>query len=303
MKKSYLVIVLLILSNLTYAQLDTKEGELKKQAADKEDGFKKGVIVNLALNQASFSNWAAGGFNSISASTKINYFFYYKKDNWIWDNYGQLGYGILDQENSDDIVKTDDIFEFTSKAGLKSSKPFYYAALLNLRTQMTPGYANPGDDDKISDLLAPLYVTGGIGIDYKKEDKLSVFASILSAKMTYVGNDDLADAGAFGVDPGENIKGEFGGYVKAHFQNEIMKNIQLVSKLDLFSNYLDNPQNIDVNLEVLLNMKVNKYISANISTTMIYDDDIDIAGDDDGDKAGPKLQLKEILGIGISFTL
>ena len=288
--------------NLTYAQLDAKEDELKKQAADKEDGFKKGAIVNLALNQASFSNWSAGGFNSLSASTKINYFFYHKKANWIWDNYGQVGYGILDQENNDDIVKTDDIFEFTSKLGRKARENLYYAALLNLRTQMTPGYANPGDDTKISDLLAPLYVTGGIGVDFKKEDKLSVFASVLSTKMTYVGNEELSDAGAFGVDPGENLKSEFGGYVKAHYQDEIMKNVQLVSKLDLFSNYLDKPQNIDVNLELLLNMKVNKYISANISTTMIYDDDIDIASDED-DKPGPKLQLKEILGIGISFTL
>lgn len=302
MKKGLFVLVILLLANIAFGQLDTKEDELKKQAADKEQGFKKGVIVNLALNQASFSNWAAGGFNSISASTKINYFFYYKKANWIWDNYGQIGYGILDQENNKDIVKTDDIFEFTSKAGLKSTKPFYYAALLNLRTQMTPGYANPGDDDKISDFLAPLYVTGGFGLDFKKEDKLSVFASPISGKMTYVGNEELSDAGAFGVDPGENIKGEIGGYVKAHFQDNIMENIQLVSKLDLFSNYLEKPQNIDVNLEVLLNMKVNKYISANISTTMIYDDDIDIASDEN-DKPGPKLQLKEILGIGISFTL
>ena len=167
---------------------------------------------------------------------------------------------------------------------------------------MTPGYAKPGDENKISDLMAPLYINGGIGIDFKKEDKLSVFASIISTKMTYVGNEKLSDAGAFGVDPGEKFKSEFGGYIKAYFQDEIMKNVKVVSKFDLFSNYLEKPQNIDVNLEVLLNMKVNKYISANISTTMIYDDDIKIA-EGENDKPGPKLQLKEILGIGISFTL
>lgn len=293
--------MVLLFVNAGFAQLDVKEDELKKQAADKEAGFKKGAIINLALNQASFSHWAAGGFNSFAASLKTNYFFYYKKANWIWDNYGQIGYGVLDQENNKDIIKTDDIFEFTSKVGLKSSQPFYYAALLNLNTQMTPGYANPGDKDKISDFLAPLYVTGGIGLDFKKDDMLSVFASVLSSKITYVGNEKLADAGAFGVDPGENLKSEIGGYIKAHFQNEIMKNVQLVSKLDLFSNYLDKPQNIDVNMEILVNMKVNQYITANFSTTMIYDDDIDIASDEN-DKPGPKLQLKEILGIGLSFT-
>ncbi len=311
------ILLLLILTSLAFGQLDTKEKELKKRVAkEKVAGFHYGAIVNLSMNQVSFNNWSAGGNNSLSANSLINYFFYYKKDKMIWDNYGSIGYGILNQESNDDIIKTDDKIEFTSKLGYNSVNNFYYATLFNLKTQMAPGYANPEDSVKISDFLSPLYLTGSIGMDYQQGDRLSLFAAPISGKMTYVGNQDIADAGGYGVDKaeydndgnkikdGNNIKGEFGGYVKVYYKDDIMENVQLVSKIDLFSNYLDSPQNIDINWEILLNMKINKYLSANLSTYMIYDDDIKIADEDNPEKpASPKLQFKEILGIGISFTL
>jgi hypothetical protein len=164
--------------------------------------------------------------------------------------------------------------------------------------------------------MAPLYVTGSIGMDYNLENKLSLFAAILSTKMTFVTDQKLADAGSFGVEPakydeaenkikdGENFKGEFGGYVKLFYKEEIFENVQLISKMDLFSNYLDKPQNIDVDWEILVNMKINKYLSANISTYLIYDDDIKIPDEDHPEKiASPKLQFKEILSLGISFSI
>ncbi|MFP4547275.1 MAG: DUF3078 domain-containing protein [Fidelibacterota bacterium] len=314
MNSRVLLIVILLFLNNAYGQLDAKEDELKKQAKERPEGFTKKVTVNLALNQASFSNWSAGGSNSFSVSSKINYMFNYKQDNWIFDNYGSIGYGILDQENNPNIVKTDDHFEYTNKVGYKSRQKFYYAMLWNLRTQMTPGYDDPGDDEKVSDLLSPLYITGSVGLDFQKLEKLSVFASLLSTKMTFVYNQTMANAGAFGVDPaeyddqgniteeGSNFKAELGGYVKIRLQDNIMENVEMISNLDLFSNYLYKPQNIDINLELLLNMKINKYLTANISTNFIYDDDIKINDENNPENAGPRLQFKEILGIGISFT-
>ena len=314
MKIIKLFILILMICNIAFAQLDEKEAELKKRTKDRPDGFSKKVTVNLTLNQANFSNWAAGGFNSISVRSKINYMFHYKQDNRMWDNYGSVGYGILDQENNQDIIKTDDHFEYTSKFGYKSKSNFYYAMLWNLRTQMTPGYANPGDDKKVSDFLSPLYITASLGLDFNWIENLSVFASVVSTKMTYVNNQFLADAGAYGVEPaeydeqgnmteeGNNFKAEVGGYVKINFQDDIIENVEMISNLDLFSNYLDKPQNIDINLELLLNMKINKYLTANISTNFIYDDDIKISDKDDPEQGGPRLQFKEILGIGISFS-
>ena len=84
-----------------------------------------------------------------------------------------------------------------------------------------------------------------------------------------------------------------------------MENVVFQTKLDLFSNYLNKPQNIDVSWETLLSMKVNKFISATLSTHLLYDDDIKIAvdTDDDGvtDKTGPRIQFKEVLAVGFSL--
>jgi hypothetical protein len=129
-------------------------------------------------------------------------------------------------------------------------------------------------------------------------------------------NQTLANAGAFGVKkavldgsgnvltPGENMRHEFGGYVRFQYRSDIMKNVNLATKLELFSNYMDRPQNIDLNAEALVTMKVNKYISASFNMQAIYDNDINIAVDNNNDGvidgSGPRLQFRQVLGVGFS---
>jgi hypothetical protein len=187
---------------------------------------------------------------------------------------------------------------------------------------MTVGKNYAKDTAKISNFLAPAYLIVAIGIDYKPNRYFSAFIAPLAGKFTLVNDQQLADAGAFGVKPatydnfgnllrkGENLKSEFGGYIrliysKNDFKNEILKNVSFTSKIDLFSNYIHNPQNIDVSWETQIALKVNKYISVNINTHLLYDDDIAIAIDknNDGiiDESGPRVQFKEILGAGFSY--
>ncbi|MBQ1605484.1 MAG: hypothetical protein II088_01630, partial [Bacteroidales bacterium] len=77
------------------------------------------------------------------------------------------------------------------------------------------------------------------------------------------------------------------------------------SKLDLFSNYLVKAQNVDMNWENLLTIKLSKWFSANLSITLAYDDDIDVPVDRDGDGVceglGKRLQFKELLGVGFTY--
>ena len=107
------------------------------------------------------------------------------------------------------------------------------------------------------------------------------------------------------VQQGEQIRTEFGGYLRMFYKRDIMKNVSFQTKLDLFSNYLNNPENIDVNWETLFSFKVNKFISASLATQLIYDHDIMISVDDndDGiiDAIGPRTQFKQILNIGFSY--
>jgi len=298
------------------AQTTEAEATLLKQNKDSLDGWKTGGIISINLTQVSLTNWAAGGNNSVSVNGILSLFANLKKGNSNWDNSLDLAYGMLQQGN-ENVRKTDDKIDFTSKYGQKAYKNWYYAGLVNFKSQMTVGYNYPDDSTKISNFMAPAYTLVAIGMDYKPSNVFTLFISPLTMKTTFVNDQTLADAGAYGVDPakyndlgiltasGKNIRSGYGGYLRAQFKKDVMENINLQSKLELFSNYAENPDHVDVNWEVLIVLKVNKYISATISTQLIYDHDIDIGvdtnGDDIIDKVGPRTQFKEVLGIGLSY--
>ena len=315
MKKILFAIVLIATFGNIAAQTTDEEKELKTQNKDSLDGWKTGGVASLNLTQVSLTNWSAGGENSLSINGILSLFANLKKGNSTWDNSLDLSYGIL-QQGSDDIRKTDDKIDFTSKYGQKAFKNWYYAGLVNFKSQMTAGYNYPDDSTEISNFLAPGYVLGAIGLDYKPSEVFTFFISPITMKMTIVNDQTLADAGAFGVDAavyddfgtllssGKTTRSEYGGYLRALFKKDIMKNVNLQSKLELFSNY-EEAAYVDVNWEVLIAMKVNKYISATLSTQLIYDHDIDIAVDNNNDGiidgVGPRTQFKEVLGVGISY--
>jgi hypothetical protein len=81
----------------------------------------------------------------------------------------------------------------------------------------------------------------------------------------------------------------------------LAKNIDLKSKLEFFSNYTKDPQNIDVNIEAFFNFKVNSWFSASLQCMLIYDDDVDIR--DASGRVGPRTQFKSVLGLGISYKM
>jgi hypothetical protein len=281
--------------------------------------WKKGGMAGFNFTQASFTNWAAGGINSISGQVLFNTFANYKKGVTSWDNILDISYGLTKQGTSESVRKADDKLDITSKYGQYAfKKVWYYSILANFKTQFQPGYTYQGDTARtlISDFMAPGYLVIAVGLDYKPNDKFSIFTAPATAKYTFVFNQTLADAGAFGVEKavydtagvrlvqGRNVRQEFGGYFKMQYRGDVMKNVNLLAKLELFSNYLVNPQNIDVNAEVIVAMKVNKYITANLSMQAIYDHDINVAVDknNDGviDGAGPRLQFRQVLGVGLA---
>lgn len=312
----------IVLNQIISGQVTDAEAKLRSQNTDSVQGWKKGGVIVLNLAQTSLRNWAAGGQNSFAINGLFSIFANYKKDKTVCDNSLDIGYGLLKQGKNSDYMKTDDKFDFLSKYGREAYKNFYYAALLNFKTQMTVGKDYAKDTAKISNFLAPAYLIGAIGMDYKPNNYFSTFVAPLTGKITLVNDQELADVGAFGVNPatydslgnmlqkGEKSKSEVGGYIrviysKNDFKSEILKNVSFTSKIDLFSNYTNNPQNIDVSWETQIALKVNKYITVNINTHLLYDDDIAIAIDknNDGiiDESGPRVQFKEILGVGFSY--
>ena len=316
MKKALFTVALIAIIGSLSAQTTEAEKNLKTQSKDTLDGWKTGGVISLNLTQVSLTNWSAGGENSLSVNGILSLFANLKKGNSTWDNSLDLSYGML-QQGDGDPRKTDDKIDFTSKYGQKAFKNWYYAGLVNFKSQMAPGFNFPNDSTEISSFMAPAYVLGAIGMDYKPSEVFTFFISPLTMKMTIVNDQNLADEGRFGVEAAEyddfgvqtkkglTTRSEYGGYLRALFKKDIMKNVNLQSKLELFSNYTEEPTNIDVNWEVLISMKVNKFISATISTQLLYDDDIDIAVDNNNDgiidAVGPRTQFKEVLGVGLSY--
>jgi hypothetical protein len=273
--------------------------------AQKDTIWRKGGLFALNFTQVSLTNWSAGGQNSISGSAIVNYFANYKKGKNAWDNNIDLGYGFIMQGKNGKVIKSDDKIDITSKYGREAAKHFYYSTLLNFRSQFTAGYNYPNDSVVISKLFAPAYTLLALGIDYKPKDYFSLFLSPATARFIIVNDKLLSDAGAFGVDSGKMLKTEAGAYLKATFKKDITENVNLQTSIDLFSNYLGKPQNIVVNWQMLISFKVSKYISASLSTQLLYDDKTKLTFyKSDGvtvDHVGPGTQFKEVIGIGFAY--
>ena len=311
-------VLLISLATTVFSQTTEAEKAIRTESKDTIIGWTTGGLLGLSISQASFTNWAAGGQNTIAIGGIVNLFAKYKNEKDSWDSMLDLGYGLLKQGKDGEFIKTDDKVDLTSKYGRKASSKWYYAGLVNFKTQMTAGYNYPDVETKISDLLAPAYALAAIGMDYKPNDKLTAFIAPVTSKNTIVNNDLLANAGAFGVEAatydaagtlvaaGKKLRSEVGGYVRVVYQQTYFKDksVSILSKLDLFSNYKDNPQNIDVRWETIIGLKVNRFITTTITPHLIYDDDIAIAVDRTGDGildgSGPRTQFKEVIGVGLN---
>lgn len=291
-----------------------------QDSAKVESPWKKGGLLGLNFSQTYLSNWQGGGQNAINGTVLLNAFANYKKDKWTWDNTVDAAYGLTRLGEEGVLQKTDDRIEINSKVGRETPVVnTYWAAMLNFKTQWDAGYDyGQTPSPLISNPFAPAYVIAGLGIDYKPSKNFSAYISPITSKTTIVNNQRLANAGSFGVTPavydtdgttiltpGETIRYEVGGFLKMQYTKDVMTNVKLTTKLDLFSNYLNNPQNIDVNWETLIGMKINKFLSASLSTNLIYDDDIKLAYDNDGDGVtdgkGPRVQFKEVFALGLQF--
>jgi len=262
--------------------------------------------ISLNFSEVSFTNWAAGGESSVSGVGLFNLSANYEKDIVLWENSFKFNYGLLKKGNNK-LAKSEDIIDINSKFDVKTkSDKLFYSAMFNFRSQFANGYNYPDTNTKISGFLAPAYITAGLGIDYKSSEKLSLSALPASSKITIVNDDALSTTGAFGVEPGSKSRAEFGATVKAQFKAPVVENVNIDTQISLFSNYLDTPQNIDIVWDFAVNMKINDFLSANFLSNLIYDDDIKTAADDDGngniDSEGPRIQFKQLLGIGLSYN-
>ena len=310
MKKIILPVLGLFAMTVNVQAQETRKVDasvMAKADEKKKDGWDKKGVTNLNFGQVGLQNWAGGGQSSISGTALISLAGNYKKGKTAWDNSLDLAYGLV-KLGKENIQKSDDKIELNSKYGrqIGESNKFFYGGLVNFRSQFDDGYATPAQVSVISKFMSPAYLTAALGIDYKPNKYVSVFLAPVSSRTTFVLDNVLNSVGAYGVDTNSTYRAEFGGLLMAKYSRKIMKNVSLTTQATFFSNYSEEPQNIDVLLDLILDMKINKYISASVSLTSIYDHDIMIGLDTDNDgindSEGQRLQLKDVISVGFKYT-
>ena len=280
-------------------------GSLAGYSQTDDKGYEEGKwvlkgITGINMSQTAVSNWSAGGENSFAGNAYLNGSLTHKSGNWLWISNLGLDYG-LTKTKSQGVQKTSDKIAFSTQLGYQASEKWYYTAMADLNTQFYKGYNYPDKSHYISKFFAPAYSNISLGMDFRPKSNYSLYLSPIAGKLTFVEDDYLSKEGAFGVDPGDRFRAEIGAYIKAKAEQKIMENVNLITSVDFFTPYDKQFGNVDVNWDVLINRKINKYLSATLNTTLKYDNDVKTFNDE-GEKHGAKVQFKEVLGIGVAYN-
>lgn len=244
--------------------------------------------ISLLFNQTAFNNdWLGGGTSNLAGNFGLNYDFNYKKGDVVWDNKIIAAYGLTKIKGSK-TSKTDDRLELNSLWGKKAKGDWYYSLFFNLKTQMDVGYDK--DRNNISHFFSPAYFQFGPGMWWKKSDNLSVNFSPATAKLIIVHPHYTEFGPSFGVLQGDSSRFEFGASISGYYKFNVMTNVSVENRLNLYSNYLDNPQNVDIDYQMNLFLKINKYLSANVAVQAIYDDN-----------SVQAVQVREVFGLGVNY--
>ena len=282
MKNIVLLIALTIQIQSIYSQEVTQE-------SPPVSPWKKVGTFSFLVNQSSFDNWIAGGVSNISGAIGVNYDFNYSKANWSWDNKIIVAFGIT-KIKALDIQKSNDRLEWNSVLGKKAKGIWNYSLFLNFKTQFT--------DDLNSEtkgptrILSPGYLQVGPGILWKKSDDLKVNISVATLKLIVVDKElTLPDDAYFGVEEGSSVRYELGASIGAYYKFTLMENITMENILNMYSDYLEDPQNVDFDYTINIVMGINKYFSTNLAFQAIYDDN-----------AFEGLQTRQVIGLGINYS-
>ena len=295
MKSINLALLLLVASQAIYSQ-DTADTSYWSDAGK----------FGISFSQVGLSNWASGGEPSVSFNGLFSYGLNYEKEPHLWVTKLDAGYGVQRiGRDGEEFKKTDDKIILTTRYGYQVSNKWYVSALADFRTQFYDGYSYDNDTSIfISGFMAPAYSKMGIGFSYNhtfsENEHFSFTFAPLNGKATFVFDDTLSARGDFGVDPGKNLLFQAGMNLTMSLNKEIVKNVTLTTSLGLFSKYSDLMV-IDVNWDMLIWFKINEYLSANISTQLVYDEDVTVINSE-GNPVNSLVQFKEVLGLGLTLS-
>jgi len=296
--KKFAALLLLLL--ITYTGARAQETIV---VPDTLAGWDYGWVAGLNGSQASYSNWAQGGVNTIAITGNSTFRTYFRD--------GKFSYGFLlntrfgkTRIDGEGTRKTDDRLSIRNRflydLGNEDSHFSIYGNL-NFRTQFDRGFEYGEDaadpDIVISNFFSPAYVTESIGLLYRPTEDLS-FEAGLGLQQTIV-TDDTVLTGAsadennrYGLQEGDNFRNEGGINLGASYQRNISSNIILSSTAETFTNLNKSVSSTDVFFSNEFIGNLNNFINTSLRFDIAYDDDF-----------STELQVRQSITVGISFIL
>ncbi|MCK5825318.1 MAG: DUF3078 domain-containing protein [Ichthyobacteriaceae bacterium] len=298
MKKKYAYLILILITS-TYISAQNSTVQKPQLKADSIKHWTFSGKNNITFGSVSMTNWAPGGEEALSGVSSIDYELNYSKSPHKWENRLILRYGRAKQ-GVRQSVKTDDQIDISTIYGYKAKGHWYYSMGAGFRTQFEDGFKinEKGDTLFSSSYMAPGYLMISPGIVYIPNNNFKIAISPAASRFTYVYNSFLSSVGAYGVEPGENIRYEFGTYVNIDWEHYFNQHFSMEHILRLYSNYLKNPENIDVAWVGKFSVKVLRFIGIHYTAQILYDDDINVIT---STGTGPRVQFKGSLGVGIRY--
>ncbi|MBN2523498.1 MAG: DUF3078 domain-containing protein, partial [Bacteroidales bacterium] len=268
--------------------------------------------ASFVLNQGLLSNWVKGGESNISTAMDITWYADYDNKRLLLssNHFVRLKYGLI-ASGSNELRKNLDLLETNSKLNHKAFGRFDFSGIMLFKTQIAKGYNYPNDSIPVSKLFNPATLTLGFGLDYKPDKYTSINFSPLSYKSTFVPDTALIDQTKYGIPDNRRSKHEPGVSFMISNIMKPLKNISITNRLQLFTNYINNPQNIDIDWEMIFVMNLNWFTDVRLNTHFIFDDDTKtvvldkdkqpVLDNEGQQKKTPRIQFKELLGFSFVF--
>ena len=287
----YLIIILITSVNI-YSQ----------EIVEKDSLWTKRGNVTVLLNQTGFSDWVGGGTNNFSGTIKFDYEWEYRNKGWDWLSNVESAFGLAKYKNAPFARKIDDRILIQSIVGKEFTRNLSFSAFFNFTSQIGNGYKYKKDDDNneirelTTRIFSPAYFQIGSGFLWKKDEKLWLNYSPIASRLILVSKkftDGLSENDTyFGVSPNKSSRYELGANLTFHSEGSLLKNINYKQDLKLFSNYLEDPSNIDLDYLAQIEINVNPLLSTQLIFQLIYDDN-----------AISRLQVREVFGVGVQLKL
>lgn len=299
-------------------EIDNKTLQDLQNVTIKPIFWKSRTESSFVLNQTAMSNWVKGGEGSISTALDVtSYFDYNNKIRKVSSaNFARLKFGYL-ASGKDNIKKNLDLLETNSKLNHLAFGKVDFSAIMLFKTQIARGFnyftTDAGKDTSslVSKFLNPAILTVGLGFDYKPNKKTSINFSPLSYKGTFVTDTVQIDQTQYGIAKNRKSLNEPGASFMLTNEINPMKTLSIINRLQLFTNYIHNPQNVDVDWEMILTAHLNWFTDFRLNTHLIFDDDARTIEkysngkpklmEDGSEKKSARIQFKEMIGFAVSF--